>query len=90
MWERRSDKDDCEQDMSVPRSCTFRPSCDLFVSSFFILSCCMFFVVKPTESVIDGTVTVHSEPDILKNVGGNTFGIMGNFITTTERLFNVE
>lgn len=42
------------------------------------------------ESVIDATVTVRSEPDILKNVGGDSFGIMGSLITTIERLFSVE
>jgi hypothetical protein len=49
----------------------------------------MFFVVKRTESVIDATVTVHSEQDILENVGGDSLVIVGYFITS-ERLFSVE
>lgn len=80
----------CRQDMSVPHSCTFRPSCDLFVSSFLYFHVACFFIVKLTESVIDATLTVHSEPDILENVGGDSFVIMGYFISTTERLFSVE
>lgn len=89
MWERRSDKDHCRQDMSVPPSCTFRPSCDLFVSSFLYFHVACFLLLKLTESAIDATVTVRSEPDVLKNVGGDSFGIMG-YVITTERLFSVE
>jgi hypothetical protein len=44
MWERRSDKDHCRQDMSVPPSCTFRPSCDLFVSSFLYFHVACFLL----------------------------------------------
>jgi hypothetical protein len=50
----------------------------------------VFLFVKRTESVIDATVTIHSEPDILKHVGGDNFGIMGFSVTAPERLLSVE
>jgi hypothetical protein len=40
----------------------------------------MFFVVKRTESVIDATVAIHSEPDMPRNVGGHSFGTMGSLL----------
>jgi hypothetical protein len=90
MWERGSDKDHCRQDMGISLSCAFRPSCDLFVSSFLYFHVAWFFVVKRTESVIDATVAIHSEPDMLRNVGGRSFGTVGSLLQLRDHFVSNE